>query len=820
VRRALAGCQDRPATVPCCFPDATGAQIAVIPPIGPATNQDRHAVTFEIALLFGILTVVVYLFLTEKLPVDLTAFLCLVTLIFAGFIQPDEAFTGFASPAVITMLFIFVVGAALLHTGLADVVGGHAHRLAGGREFTLIIVIMVITGVLSAFMNNIAATAVLMPAVASLSRRAAIPPSRLFMPLSFGAILGGTTTMVGTPPNILAAAMLRERGIESFQLFTFTPIGLVLLAVGTLYMVTVGRRLLPDRGLSKTPAAGRDLAQLYNLEERLFSIRIPAPSRLDGVTLGEAQLGRALRSQVLAIRRHGHTQLAPGADTVLRSGDVLLTAGRLDDIQELFRVQGVEIQSTSAEALPPVRRGVAGIRLPVEADSALVGRNLRELHFRERHGAVVVGIERKGTIIQEKLGHIALTEGDRILAFGSQDGIARLAAAAEPLAEKLQLTDLERLAARFFMIRIPDGSPLQGLTLGASQLGQLVGLTVTGLVRGDETILGISPQEVLAAGDELLVGGDPEGILRVLELGEVRLDAEVEAAELESEDIGIVEATVAPRSQLAGRSLRALAFRERYGVQVMALWREGRPRRADLADLPLRFGDALLLQGPRDKLQLLARDPDLVVLTSDDRPPRRLDKAPVALGGLFLMIGLVVSGWQPIHVAAFAAATLILLGRALTMEEAYRAVEWRAIFLVAAILPVGMAMERTGAALLLAETVTELAGPVGPYALLAALVLLASLLSQALDGAPAVVLLTPVAFQIAEQSQIAPQPLLMGIALAASAAFMTPFSHKANLLVMGAGGYRALDYVKVGSPLTLVILALIVLLVPLVMPFQ
>ena len=163
-------------------------------------------------------------------------------------------------------------------------------------------------------------------------------------------------------------------------------------------------------------------------------------------------------------------------------------------------------------------------------------------------------------------------------------------------------------------------------------------------------------------------------------------------------------------------------------------------------------------------------------------------------------------------------STVVLLAGALTMQEAYRAIEWRALFMVAAILPVGFAMERTGAALLLASTVTDLAGPLGPYAVLATMVFCSSLLSQGLDGVPSVVLLTPVVIQAAEQLDLSPYPLMMGVTLAASAAFMTPFSHKANLLVMGAGGYRAADYLRVGTPLTICLLILLVILVPLFFP--
>ena len=209
-----------------------------------------------------------------------------------------------------------------------------------------------------------------------------------------------------------------------------------------------------------------------------------------------------------------------------------------------------------------------------------------------------------------------------------------------------------------------------------------------------------------------------------------------------------------------------------------------------------------------------------MVLSATAAEPRRTKKAPLALLGLLIMVAMVVTGFQPIHVAAFVAATFVVLTGAITMEEAYRGVEWRAVFLVAAILPVGLAMERTGAAALLSQTVTDVAGPLGPYAVLAGLFCLSSLLSQCLDGAPSVVLLTPVALGTAEQLGLSPYPIMMGISLAASAAFMTPFSHKANLIVMGAGGYRVSDFLRAGTPLTIVVLAMLVILVPIFFPVR
>jgi di/tricarboxylate transporter len=341
---------------------------------------------------------------------------------------------------------------------------------------------------------------------------------------------------------------------------------------------------------------------------------------------------------------------------------------------------------------------------------------------------------------------------------------------------------------------------------------------VAGLIRGEETYLGIDPNEILEADDRLLIAAEPSRIMRLVELGDVQVERDA-TAPLESEEVGMLEAAVAPRSSVVGKTLEGLDFRERYGLLALALWREGEPMHVDFNRVPLRFGDALLFHGPRDKFKRLSEESDFVVLSDVDRAPPMIKKAPHAFAGLLLMIALVVTGFQPIHVAAFTAASLVLLLKTLTMEQAYRAIEWRAIFLVAAVLPVGLAMERTGAAALMAGSVTAVAGDAGNYAILAALIVLASLLSQGLDGAPAVVLMAPIVIGTAEGLGISARPLMMGVSLAASAAFMTPFSHKANLLVMGAGGYRSSDYLKVGTPLTLVVFVILVLLVPVFFPF-
>ena len=774
--------------------------------------------TPEIAFLLAILAVMVVLFLTEKLPVELTAFAGLAVLALAGYVEPDEAFQGFSSPAVITMLSVFFVSAALLHTGVADSAARGIHRMVGPREQLLVIFLMLVAGVLSAFMNNVAATAVLMPAVAALSREADIAPSRLYMPLAFGAILGGTTTLVGTPPNLLTAEVMADQGLEPFGLFEFTPFGLALLGVGIVYMLTIGRWLLPEGGMTGASSSHRDLTQIYRLRERLFSIHVPSGSPLEGATLREAKLGTALRINVVAVLRAGEKELAPSPDFQIHCGDRLVVEGKFSDVKHLAGVQGLEMEESSKASLREASGIFTGLVIRVTEGNPAVGETVQSLRVRERYGVLVAAIWRDGEVAHDRPGGLPLQVGDEVLLIGQREQIEQVAASPQTDVVEIGRTAVGRLEGVAFEVTVGPDSTMVGKTLRDSRIGELVGITVIGVMR-DGNLITVAPEDELESGDRLLVTGEPARIASLMDVGEVEVEEETPETDIESESVGVVEVVVAPRSSVAGRTLKELDFRERYGLQVLAIWREGEPVHEGLADITLSIGDALLLQGPAGKLQLLVEDPDFVVLTPGLQETRRTHKAPFALAGLGLMVFLVAAGLFPIQVAAFAAAVFVVLSGALTMPEAYRAIEWRAIFLVAAVLPVGVAMERTGAAALIADGVVNTAGEMGPMAVLVALLVLSSALSQGLDGAPTVVLLAPVVFLLAEQLQISPRPLMMGVGLAASAAFLTPFSHKANLLVMGAGGYRVGDFIRVGSVLTIIVLGLLAMLIPLLLPF-
>lgn len=602
--------------------------------------------TQDIALMLAILAIAIFLFITDWFRVDLVALLVLLALVLTGLITPEDAFAGFSSPAVITVWAIFIVSGGLYYTGVANLLAERLLKIGGASQSRLVGLLMTTVGLMSGVMNNVGATAVLMPAVVFMSRKSRINASQLLLPLAFGSLLGGMTTLIGTPPNILVTGALHQAGLQPFSLLDFAPVGLAALMVGIVYMVLLGRRLLPDR----TPEErfrdiadpDVDLVNLYRLGERLFRARIPAGSPLIGQTLGESGLRQDYELSVVGLERRGEIVRAPGKESVLRRGDMLLVEGMVDHLEWA---------------------GVAGL-LDVQPE---------------------VGIH------------------DR---------------------------------------------------------------------------------------------------------------------DLESEAVGITEVILSPHTRLVGKTLTDIQFREKYNLTVLAILREGRPIRTGLADLPLRFGDTLLVQGPRQYMHILRREPDFVVLGGmEDGAPVRKGKALLAVGLLAIMLVTVVTGWLPITAAALLAGVLMVITGCLTMDEAYHSIEWRAVFLVAGTLPLGIALEKTGTASLLARLMVDAVGALGPMALLAGFYVMTNLLTQFMSNAASTVLIAPIAIGAAQQIGSEPQALLMAVAVAASAGFLTPVAHQSNVLVMGPGGYRFGDYFKVGLPLNLLVFVIVLLIVPLLWPW-
>jgi len=325
----------------------------------------------------------------------------------------------------------------------------------------------------------------------------------------------------------------------------------------------------------------------------------------------------------------------------------------------------------------------------------------------------------------------------------------------------------------------------------------------------------------LLADDTLLVKGKQGDLMSVEGLQSLEIENQPlpDLGELESEEIGLVETVLSPHSTLVGKTIRELNFRFKYGLSVLAIWREGRAYRSNLRDKPLRFGDALLLYGPRKRLRMLGSEPDFLVLTEEAQETPNQEKIPVALLIMAVVLIPAIFDWLPIAISAIIGVALMILTKCLTMEEAYRAINWKAVFLIAGMLPLGIAMEQTGAAQLLANGMVGLIGGLGPLAVMAGFFILAALTSQFMPNPAVAVLLAPIALSTASDLDISPYILMMTVAVSASAAFLSPVGHSANVLVMGPGGYRFSDYLKVGIPLTLVVLAVVLLIMPVFWPF-
>jgi di/tricarboxylate transporter len=762
------------------------------------------------------------MFVTERIRVDVVALMVLVSLALTGLVTPSEALSGFANPAVVTVWAVLILSASLARTGVAALIGHPLLRLAGGSEARLIALIMIVVGVLSGFMNDIGVAALMLPVVVDIARRTGRPPSRLLMPLAFSSLLGGLNTLIGTPPNILVSEALHQYGLEPFHMFDYTPTGIVVMLAGTAFMVLVGRHLLPMRDIKDLPENYKaEPGELFGLYERLYVIRLPEDSALAGKTLAQSRLGAALGLNVLAILRADQNRLAPDPAAILRGGDRLLVEGRLERLNELHgrKFLVLEEDQLSVERLLSTQIQLAELKLPPQW--SLPGQTLEQTDFRRRYGVVVLAIRRGGGVLRTNLEKIPLQREDVLLIQGTREQLESLDAEVEIQPSNLSTVNEYHLDERLIAMRVPEDSVLVDRTLVESRLGDSFGLGVMGIIRDGTTLLVPDPDKPLAAGDLLLMKGRAED-LEILEgLGTLEVDQEPppDMNELESEHVGLAEMVLSPRTSLAGRTIRQIHFRDKYGLSLLAIWREGRAYRSNLRDFKLRFGDALLVYGSRERLRMLGEEPDFLVLTEEAQVAPRLNKAPIAILIMVAVLTPVILDWLPIAIAVLTGVVLMILTRCLTMEEAYHSIEWKAIFLIAGMLPLGTAMERTGAASFLAEGMVDLVGPLGPLAVTAGLFILAALASQVMPNPAVAVLLAPIALNTANDLEISPYPLMMAVAVSASAAFLSPVGHSANVLVMGPGGYRFSDYTKVGIPLTLVVLTVVLIVLPIFWPF-
>jgi di/tricarboxylate transporter len=606
-------------------------------------------------IVFGVLALTIILFASDRLRLDVVALLALLALLLTGILTPAEALAGFSDPIVLIIAGLFIVGAGLFQTGVADALGQQLMRFAGAGEARLIAAIMLIVALLSAFLSSTGTVAVFLPVAVSLARRAGVSPAKLLLPLACGSLIGGMLTLIGTPPNIVVSNQLRAAGLTPFGFFSFTPIGVVMLAIGVGYMITVGRHMLPVRAhLSAASGNGKPqidpatLLALYDIPGKLARVQIEPSSPLVGQTLAQAGLRARYRVNVVDVEPHALQSVAAtprmaSSDMTLQPMDVLLVKGSAADVARLAQEQHVHVLATS-----------------------------------------------------------------------------------------------------------------------------------------------VSPGDLI------------------------------------TEETGIVELVLTPRSRLIGTSLREARFQDTYQVLALAILRLGAPLDAPTSRVELHFGDTLLVQGTWERIaSLLDERNDFVVVGEVRRPStaRALTRhAPIALAIMLGMLILISFDVLPMVTAVLLAAVAMVLTGCVSMEEGYRAINWESVVLIAGMLPMTTALDKTGGLQLMASGLTATVGALGPLALMAGLFVLTALFSQFISNTATTVLMAPIALQAAAELNVSPYPLLMIVAIAASTAFATPIASPVNTLVLGPGDYRFTDFVRVGTPLLVLVLIASLVAVPVVFP--
>ncbi len=605
--------------------------------------------TGETLFVFGLLLVTVILFASDRLRLDVVAMLVIGVLLLSGLLSPREALAGFGDPVVLLIAGLFVVGESLLRTGVAYAVGNWLMRVAGTSPTRLLVLLMLTVAALSAFMSSTGAVAIFIPIALGLAGKVGLAPSRIMMPMAFAALIGGMLTLIGTPPNLVVSTQLEREGLSPFGFFSFTPIGLLVLAVGMTYLVLIGQRLLPAQ---KADAGGQsrislvELAKAYGIEGRLQRLRIAAQSPLAGQTVADAGLRTRFGLTVLGLQRRHPSVLPALSHTQLQAGDTLFVV--IDDIEDL-----------------------------------------------------------EGLIDSERLEPLALEDAQKQL-----------------------------------------------------------------LIR----------------------------------------------------DLGAAEVLLTPKSELIGRSLSDSHFRTHYGLTVVGITRKGEPLAENLRETRLEFGDSLLVAGGWKYISALqAERTNFFVLTlpeeMDEVAPNR-SRAPVALVILAAMLVIMTLNLVPSVTAVLLAAGALVLTRCLSMNDVYDSINWQSLVLIAGMLPMATALEKTGGVEIIVGALVDGLGETGPIALMAALFVLTSVFSQFISNTATTVLVAPIAVGAAEGLGLSPYPLLMAVAIAASTAFATPVASPVNTLVLGPGGYRFNDFVKVGVPLQLLAMAVTLVAVPVLFPLR
>lgn len=583
-----------------------------------------------IFLTLAVLTGTLVAFIAEWLPVDLTAIAVTTVLILLGLVTPEEGIAGFGNSATITVLLMFILSAGIAKTGVIQVFRDWLVKWGGQQPSRQILVMGLLVGPITAFINNTAVVAVFLPIVEDWCRKQEISPSKLLIPLSYTTVLGGMITLIGTSTNIVASGLAKDLGYGEFSLFAFTPVGILTFAVGLVYLALAAPRLLPDR---KSPALS---LMDYDLKDYVTEVVITPASSLIGQTLKASEIQRKYDIDVLELIR-GRTRFPqPLADKVLEAGDLLLIRSGREDLLKLRDQRGLDI--------------------------------VPEVKFSQ---------------------------------------------------------------------------PLQ---------------------------------------DELSTGEEQ-----------------------------IAEVLILSNARLVGSTLKEMRFRQRYNATVLAIRRGEELVRERLGQVPLRFGDLLLVQGPRDSLTGLKTTREMLVMEPREVENLRLDRAWIAIAIILAVIVVAALNLLPILVAALVGVLAMVLTGCLKPGEIYGAVRWDVIFLLAGLIPLGTAMDNSGTTAWLANHLATFSSGLPGLVLLIIFYLVTNLLTEVLSNNAAVILMIPIAAGVAKTLGLNPMAFIVVVTFAASNSYLTPIGYQTNTMVYGPGGYKFYDFTRIGLPLN----AILTLLTPL-----
>lgn len=779
--------------------------------------------TYEIGFVLVLLLLALVFFVSEKLRMDLVALMVLAILAVSGMVTVDQALAGFSNPAVVTVWAMFILSAGLSATGVADLLGQKMLSIAGETEPRIILTVMLVTGMMSAFMNNVGVASLMLPVVMDIARRTGVSPSRLLMPMAYASLLGGLTTLIGTPPNLVASTALEQAGFEPFGLFAFAPVGIPSLILGSLFIAYLGRHLLPKGepklyGESRR-TAGSMLRFDYEMESKKFQLTVGDNSPVVGDNLEKLGLGAVLGLSVYAVKRGGAVISDVDGTFVLQAGDVLLIHGSIDEFRYFMEWRAFELaRGAEISELLDLQK-VAYLRLFIAATSNLCGQSVQESEFSSRFSGYILSHQRGEDIARDGIGKKVLQAGDCLLVETKEEEVdAYRRSACFDRVIRIEGKALQQVYApdqTLFELQIPEWSHFAGRKISQTRVSEVLGIRVVGIARRSGSNFHPVGDDVFQVGDKLLVQGSRETERLLNGLQNLQPSEGHEPGVVSGEELGLLEMTLSPQSQLAGKVIKDMNFRRRYGLQIQAIWRKGEVLSSHLWQESLELGDAILLSGPRDRMQDIAEDDDFLVLSqplSETDSGKTGTKAAVSLLIMLGVVVLVMLNVLPIAVAAISGVVVMVATRCLNMDQAYRAIEWQSVFLIACMIPMGTAMQTSGAAQWVAEGVAQVASPFGPWGIVIGLYLLTSLATTIVPTTALVLIMAPIAIGAAAEFDVPPQMIMMAVAMAASASFTSPISHPANVMVMGPGGYRFVDYVKMG-----VLLAIVVMITSLLM---